>query len=574
MANRTYRISRAAISLFLLILFISTTAEAKIIYVDDDANGLNDGTCWNDAYNYLQNALAVAQYGDEIRVGQGIYKPDQGIGITRGDRTATFQLKNGVVIKGGYAGFGEPDPNDRDTNKYITILSGDLLDNDVVGFSDFSIGWNSYHVVTSRDCNEITVLDGFTITGGNDDRMNPRYEPIGYGGGMFNDTSSPMVSNCAFTGNYASNSGGGMYNWESSPTLTNCMFIGNSAGGWIAAGGAIFNYKSSPEVTNCKFIGNSARVWGGAICNYILSTPTLSKCIFSGNSAHNGGGMSNLLDCTLTLTNCIFTGNSAVGEYADGGGLFNKQSGLRLTNCTFSGNKADGNGRAMAGYWNAIQTLTNCILCDGGDEIWSDDGSTITITYSDVESGWPGEGNIDADPCFVDPGYWDSNGVWVEGNYHLLPDSPCINTGDPNHPYDPNETDLDDKPRIIGGRIDMGAFEYSPPISAEVRIVARTFNLASKGKWIACYILLPEDYDVADIDPNSILLENEIEPERFWINEEQQVAMARFSRSEVQLVLNIGEVELTITGKLTDGTLFEARDNIKVIDKGGRKPPK
>ncbi|MHC4498920.1 MAG: choice-of-anchor Q domain-containing protein [Planctomycetota bacterium] len=96
------------------------------------------------------------------------------------------------------------------------------------------------------------------------------------------------------------------------------------------------------------------------------------------------------------------------------------------------------------------------------------------ITYCDVEGGWRGEGNIDADPCFVEPEYWadvndpniivepnDPNAVWVEGDYHLLISSPCINAGDPDYIAEPNETDLDGLPRVIGGRIDMGAYEFN-----------------------------------------------------------------------------------------------------------------
>jgi len=153
----------------------------------------------------------------------------------------------------------------------------------------------------------------------------------------------------------------------------------------------------------------------------------------------------------------------------------------------------------------------------------------------------------------------------------LLPSSPCIDAGDPNYVAEPNETDLDGKPRVIGGRIDMGAYEYSPPIPAEVRIVPRTINLASKGKWITCQIWLPEDYDVVDIDSNSVFLEGEIEPESFRVDEEEQVAIVRFSRSEVQGILAPGEVELTVSGELTDGTRFEGADTIRVIDKSGKK---
>src|SRR4030042_6051166 len=102
-----------------------------IHYVDDDATGANDGSCWEEAFVYLQDALAAAHYGDEILVAQGIYKPDQGSGVTTGDREATFQLINGVTIKGGYAGLGEPDPNARDVDLFHTILSGDLNGDDV-----------------------------------------------------------------------------------------------------------------------------------------------------------------------------------------------------------------------------------------------------------------------------------------------------------------------------------------------------------------------------------------------------------------------------------------------------------
>jgi hypothetical protein len=85
-----------------------------------------------------------------------------------------------------------------------------------------------------------------------------------------------------------------------------------------------------------------------------------------------------------------------------------------------------------------------------------------------------GPGNIDADPCFIALGYWadandpniivkpnDPNAAWLDGDYHLLSTSPCINTGDPNFIPEPNETDLDGLPRVIGGRIDMGAYEFN-----------------------------------------------------------------------------------------------------------------
>ncbi|HUS72209.1 MAG TPA: hypothetical protein VMY06_04010, partial [Sedimentisphaerales bacterium] len=117
---------------------------------------------------------------------------------------------------------------------------------------------------------------------------------------------------------------------------------------------------------------------------------------------------------------------------------------------------------------------------------------------------------------------------------------------------------------------DMGAYEYSPPIPAEVRFLPRTINLLSKGKWITAFLWLPEDYNVTDIDPNSVFLEVEIQAEQLHINEQEQVAIAKFVRGEVQSILDISDVELKITGRLTDGALFEGTDTIKVIDKAGK----
>jgi hypothetical protein len=100
-----------------------------------------------------------------------------------------------------------------------------------------------------------------------------------------------------------------------------------------------------------------------------------------------------------------------------------------------------------------------------------------------------------------------------------------------------------------------------------------TLNLASKGKWITCYIWLTEEYNVADINPNSVFLEflnNEFESQCFWLTEDAQFAAAKFDRERVQAVLTVGGAELTFTGRLTDGTVFEGTDVVTVIEKGRR----
>ena len=394
------------------------------IYVDDDATGANEGSSWADACQCLQDALAAAQYADEIRVAQGTYKPDQKVMIGRGglqiitssgDRTATFQLINAVSLKGGYAGFGEPDPDARDIEAYETILSGDLNGDDmpVANPSDLmdepTRAENSFHVVTGSWADETAVLDGFTITAGNANM------PTGAdkrGGGMYNQDGSPIVTNCTFNGNSA-NAGGGMRNNNSSPRVANCTFRGNSANN---KGGGIHNYGSHPNITNCTFSENSAEN-GGGLRNGINSSPAVTNCTFSKNSAEYGGGMYNNRSSSPTVTNCTFSSNLA----SRGGAIYNESGSLNVINCILWG--------------------------DTPEEIY---GSTLVITYSDVQGGWPGEGNIDADPLFVDA---------ANADYHLQAGSPCIDAGDNSAIPAGVIVDIDGNPRIINGIVDMGAYE-------------------------------------------------------------------------------------------------------------------
>jgi len=131
---------------------------------------------------------------------------------------------------------------------------------------------------------------------------------------------------------------------------------------------------------------------------------------------------------------------------------------------------------------------------------------------------------------------------------------------------------INNKGQIIGlGSINgqMHGFLLNPVLSipAEVEVRPETLNLSSNGKWIICLVRLPEDYDVADVNTNSILLNGQIQPTRVWINEKDSVVMLKFSRSELCDNLEAGKVELTVSGELVDGTKFEGTDTIRIIDK-------
>jgi hypothetical protein len=327
-------------------------------------------------------------------VAKGIYKPDQQVVTTArsgsrvtgsGDRTATFQLKNGVTIKGGYAGFGELIPNARDTDLYQTILSGDLNGNDRPSFVNNSE--NSFHVVTGSGTNNTSVLEGLIVTGGNAD--GPFHNS---GGGMYIERGSPMVINCRFTNNSDVN-GGGMGN-KGSPALVNCIFGSNSVSNM---GRGMFNYGLNGE---CR--------------------PMLTNCIFYDNSALSGGGMLNGKDVNTTLTNCTFTGNHADGIRSD----------------------------------DPLVMVVNTILWNNSPSEISFSGSSITVTYSNVQGGWSGEGNINANPLFVNAS---------EDDYRMQPNSPCVDVG--NNAAIPEFvlTDLDGNPRIVDSTVDMGAYETIPP---------------------------------------------------------------------------------------------------------------
>jgi len=356
-------------------------AASRILYVDVDATGNDDGSSWTDAYDHLQDALAATVAGDEIRVAEGVYTPAE----PGGDRNATFQLATGVTIAGGYAGVGQPAPDLRDIRGHQTILSGDLNGDDGPNFA--GNGENSIHVVTGSGCDETAVLDGFTITDGN---ANGSVWQVSDGGGMYTYAGSPTLINCAFVGNSADLGGGGMYNREySNPTLVNCLFTGNVSWGF----------------------------GGGGISNQDSSCPTLVNCTFSGNSAeHSGTAMYNWNHSVPTLTNSIVWGNTA---------------------------RSSGTEEVPIGGWTPVVSYSCIQDADPNDE--------------DVFSG---TGNIDDDPLFAEALGADNVGGTEDENLRLLPGSPCLDAGN-NAAVPPSlPTDLDAGPRVIGGTVDMGAYEF------------------------------------------------------------------------------------------------------------------
>ena len=274
------------------------------------------------------------------------------------------------------------------------------------------------------------------------------------GGGMYNDFSNPTVTGCTFTGNSADDDGGGMYNDTSSPIVTGCTFTSNSS----SSGGGIGNYRSSTIVTNCTFLTNEASGAGGAFDSDHHSNIKLLNCTFKENQARYGGAVF-IVDGTAEITNCFFFGNTA--DDRAGGLEINYSSGY-VVNCTFVDNSAlYGGGIQYYCHRNNNLVLNNTILWDNtatyGAQISMGFRGILHVNYCNIQGGWTGEGNIDAEPVFFDPENVD---------YHLSVTSPCINAGS-NSVIDANYPDLDGNARILNGIVDMGAYEYdrSPCIS-------------------------------------------------------------------------------------------------------------
>ena len=152
---RTARITPALLGAVAGIVPGTTLHAGNVIYVDINATGpMHDGSSWCNAFTDLQEALDVADAGDDILVADGTYVP-RATGLSD-PRDATFQLVSGVVVRGGYAGCFALDPNDNNPALYETILSGDLDGDDGPDFTGYDD--NTYHVVTAIDVNSATAL--------------------------------------------------------------------------------------------------------------------------------------------------------------------------------------------------------------------------------------------------------------------------------------------------------------------------------------------------------------------------------------------------------------------------------
>ena len=291
----------------------------------------------------------------------------------------------------------------------------------------------------------MSVLAGFSLTGGS----------ANYGGGIRCDGAEPTITDCTISNNTADNSGGGLYcNYFSDPRITDCTISNNKAGG--SGGGIRCYYSSDPTMINCTVSDNTADGDAGGIYCFD-SSPTIANCTVSNNTADGDAGGVYCASSDPTITNCTISNNTA---YDDGGGINCYLSSPTVTNCTISNNTAHGDGGGINCVQGSSPRITNCILWgDAPEEIKITSSCSPAFTYCNVQHGYAGDGNINADPFFADAGTSD---------FHLTAGSPCIDTGTADGAPD---TDFEGDPRPQGNRVDMGADEYlSSPGGLELEL--------------------------------------------------------------------------------------------------------
>jgi hypothetical protein len=410
-----------------MVVHVSATTH----YVDlNSTNPVSPYMSWATAATNIQDAVKTASTFDTVLVTNGIYETGGAVFSSMSNRV---YVTTGIILKSV-------------NGPSVTFIKGHWDPNT-----------NGPTAVRCVYLQNSATLSGFTLTNG------AVYGGVN-GGGVYCESTTATVTNCIITGNtayylYGGAAGGGAY----SGTLLNCVISNNTA----RNGGGV----SSSTLVNCRVIGNST---GGPIGSAIgngggVVRCNLTNCIVANNWAgYEGGGA-----ISSTLVGCIVSDNYC-GDYGAGGTF----SGT-LINCTVVNNSGGGCGGVYGSvvensivYYNTNRNsgfptngtgkFTNCCIIP------------LPSSVPLPSSGW---NNFTNPPLFED---------LADEDFHLQSNSPCINAG--NNSYLTNvfthasvKTDLDGNPRISGGTVDIGAYEFQNPASIISYAWLQQFGLTNNG---------------------------------------------------------------------------------------------
>ena len=409
--------------ILLSLIFISAVAAVghagATLYVAPNGSHTYPFATWAAAATNIQLAVDAALDGDTLIVSNGVYR-GYGAQLSGSNVVAI----NKLITMTSLAGAG------------ATIIDGD----------------GALRCLYVRDG---VLVRGFTLQNG----------LAGNGGGVY-CFNGGNLDNCTITRSTAT-LGGGVY-FDHGGLVTNCVLTGNAAANGGGGGGAYFNY-SNGMLVNSYVASNTAQYGGGVACEY--GGAVLGCTIVSNTASDAGGGVS----CNEygTITRCHIINNAAHGLVNNwgGGGVRLHQGGTVISSLIVSNMSRLTGGGVFAFDGGHVENCT--VVANGATNIggiyFQDLGGVYDLevinsiaylnqngnnngglyTYTCTTPGPMGDGNITNDPQFVDV---------ASNDFHLQMNSPCVDTGT-NMPWMTLQRDLDGNPRIMYGRVDLGAYE-------------------------------------------------------------------------------------------------------------------
>lgn len=468
-------------------------------------------------YPTIQAAVDAAVDGDEVVLLDGVFTGPGNLDVVMPPRVITIRAQHprAAIVEGEASGIGS---GPRAMSFSIPASSGTTIEGIIFRKCN---GGTAGGAIRVEDCSPVFMncafLENETNSGSGgavaffrsdaefllcDFSENGAYSEVGsgfssgLGGAVMVSEGSPLFDRCTFhrngaagNGMFGTAEGGAIAASDSTMAFLRCSFTNNSATGASAVGGAVRTENCDMLALDCKYTQNSAlgegRASCGAIC-HIEGTLTMINGQIVSNRAdddfENGAGVGGLYSEGHThITNLTIADNAAIAGPC---GFDSSFGGVALfgtavvSNCTIVGNTACLEPNFAFG--GTVLEVNNSIFRHRTESLSIRSGSDATISYSNIEGGFPGEGNIDADPLFE------------AGTYHLLPGSPCIDAGNTDLlPADEFDLDgdgdtteplpldaaglarfVDDPATPDTGMgfpvVDMGAFEYQPPCRVDL----------------------------------------------------------------------------------------------------------